>query len=80
KKQIDQKFNVPERFLAIKYLENDHYFMENFKSRDKKNFKEINYFQNLLKEVHGRLSDVVISSTSLLKFMVLLIFFFSPTL
>ena len=62
KKQIDQKFNVPERFLAIKYLENDHYFMENFKSRDKKIFKEINYFQNLLKEVHGRLSDVVISS------------------
>ena len=61
-KQISKEFNVPERFLAIKYLENDHYFMENFKSRDKKIFKEINDFQNLLKEVHGRPSDVVISS------------------
>lgn len=62
KKQISKEFNVPERFLAIKYLENDRYFMENFKNRDKKIFKEINYFQNLLKEVHGRPSDVVISS------------------
>jgi len=62
KKQISKEFNVPERFLAIKYLENDHYFMENFKSRDKKIFKEINDFQNLLEEVHGRPPDVVISS------------------
>jgi len=61
-KQISKEFNVPERFLAIKYLENDHYFMENFKNRDKKIFKEINYFQNLLREVHGRPPDVVISS------------------
>ena len=61
-KQISKEFNVPERFLAIKYLENDRYFMEDFKNRDKKIFKEINYFQNLLKEVHGRPSDVVISS------------------
>jgi ferrous iron transport protein B len=62
KKQISKEFNVPERFLAIKYLENDRYFMEDFKNRDKKIFKEINYFQNLLKEVHGRPPDVVISS------------------
>ena len=61
-KQISKEFNVPERFLAIKYLENDHYFMENFKNKDKKIFKEINYFQNLLREVHGRPPDVVISS------------------
>jgi len=61
-KQISKEFNVPERFLAIKYLENDRYFMEDFKNRDKKIFKEINYFQNLLKEVHGRPPDVVISS------------------
>jgi ferrous iron transport protein B len=61
-KQISKEFNVPQRFLAIKYLENDRYFMEDFKNRDKKIFKEINYFQNLLKEVHGRPSDVVISS------------------
>jgi len=31
KKQIDQEFNVPERFLALKYLENDSYFMGNYK-------------------------------------------------
>lgn len=61
-KQISKEFNVPERFLAIKYLENDRYFMEDFKNRDKKIFKEINYFQDLLKEVHGRPPDVVISS------------------
>lgn len=61
-KQISKEFKIPERFLAIKYLENDHYFMENFKNRDKKIFKEINYFQDLLREVHGRPPDVVISS------------------
>jgi len=61
-KQISKEFNVPEQFLAIKYLENDRYFMENFKSRDKNIFKEIHYFQNLLNEVHGRPSDEVISS------------------
>ncbi|GAG98149.1 unnamed protein product, partial [marine sediment metagenome] len=41
KKQVDQEFNVPERFLALKYLENDSYFMENFEKRDKDIFKDI---------------------------------------
>ncbi|MFH1002133.1 MAG: ferrous iron transport protein B, partial [bacterium] len=62
KKQIDQKFNVPERFLALKYLENDSYFIENYKKKSNDLFKEIVHFQNILKEAHGRPSDVVISS------------------
>jgi len=62
KKQISQEFNVTERFLAIKYLENDSYFMENFEKRDKDIFKDIIHFQNQLSETHGRQSDVVISS------------------
>lgn len=62
KKQINQEFNVPERFLALKYLENDSYFMENYKKKSNNLFKEIGHFQNILKETHGRQSDVVISS------------------
>jgi len=62
KKQINQEFNVPERFLALKYLENDSYFMENYKKKTNNLFKEIVHFQNILKETHGRQSDVVISS------------------
>jgi len=62
----DEKFkskpNTPRRFLALKYLENDNYFIENIKTSDKKNLKKIEYFQNLLEESHGRHSDVVISS------------------
>jgi ferrous iron transport protein B len=62
KKQIDQEFNVPERFLALKYLENDSYFMENYEEKSNNLFKKIVHFQNILKEIHGRQSDVVISS------------------
>ena len=62
KKQIDQEFNVPERFLALKYLENDSYFMENYEKKTSTLFKEIVHFQNILKETHGRQSDIVISS------------------
>ncbi len=61
-KKVAQEFNVPERFLAIKYLENDSYFMENYEKKNRGLFKEIVYFQNLLKETHDRPSDVVISS------------------
>jgi len=61
-KQITQEFNVPIRFLALKYLENDSYFMENFKNTEKDILGKINYFQNLLREIHGRPPDVVISS------------------
>jgi ferrous iron transport protein B len=62
KKQIDQKFNVPERFLVLKYLENDSYFMESYKKKGNDVFKEIVHFQNILKDTYGRQSDVVISS------------------
>jgi len=61
-KQIDQKYNVPDRFLALKYLENDSYFIENYKKKRNDLFKEIVHFQNILKETHNRQSDVVISS------------------
>ena len=62
KKQIEQEFNVPERFLALKYLENDSYFMENYKKKSNDLFEEIAHFQNILEETHGRQSDVVVSS------------------
>lgn len=62
KKHVVQEFNVPERFLALKYLENDSYFMENYKKKSNDLFKEIVHSQNILKETHGRQSDVVISS------------------
>jgi ferrous iron transport protein B len=62
KKQIDQEFNVPERFLALKYLENDSYFMENYEEKSNNLSKKIVHFRNILEETHGRQSDVVISS------------------
>ncbi|MEA1939939.1 MAG: ferrous iron transport protein B, partial [Candidatus Caldatribacteriota bacterium] len=62
KNKLGKKFNVPKRFLAIKYLENDRYFIENFKNKDKNIFEKIDYFQTLLSKVHGRPPDVVISS------------------
>ncbi|MEA2087651.1 MAG: ferrous iron transport protein B [Candidatus Caldatribacteriota bacterium] len=62
KKKIDQELNVSERFLALKYLENDSYFMENYEKKDGDLLKKIIYFQDLLRETHGRPSDVVISS------------------
>jgi len=62
KKQVDQEFNVPERFLALKYLENDSYFMENYEKKNGDLLKKIIYFQDLLRETHDRPSDVVISS------------------
>ena len=61
--KVAKKFNnVPERFLAVKALENDNFYMENYKKENEVFFKEINYFQNLLEESHGRPADVVISS------------------
>src|SRR5665648_636314 len=62
KKQINQEFNIPKRFLALKYLENDSYFMENYEEKSNNLFKKIVHFQNILEETHGRQSDVVISS------------------
>lgn len=62
KKEIEKKSNIPIRFLALKYLENDHYFIENLKVSDKRNLKKIGHFQKILEESHGRHSDVVISS------------------
>jgi len=62
KKELDQKPNIPIRFLALKYLENDNFFIEDLEVSGKKIFEKVKHYQNLLKESHGRHSDVVISS------------------
>ncbi|MEA2021181.1 MAG: FeoB small GTPase domain-containing protein, partial [Candidatus Caldatribacteriota bacterium] len=62
KKEPDQKPDIPTRFLALKYLENDNFFIEDLKVSDKNIFEKIKHFQNLLEKPHGRHSDVVISS------------------
>ncbi len=49
---------VPSRFLAIKLLENDPFFMGEVKN----SAERIRYFQGRLEEVHGFTSDQVISS------------------
>jgi len=61
-KEHEKKSNIPIRFLALKYLENDNFFIKNLEISDKKVLKNVEHFQNLLKESHGRHSDVVISS------------------
>ncbi|MCK4241396.1 MAG: ferrous iron transport protein B [Candidatus Atribacteria bacterium] len=61
-REIVKEFNIPERLLTLKCLENDNYFMKIIKEKDKNLFKEIIRFQNQLSETHGRPSDVVISS------------------
>ncbi|MCK5766770.1 MAG: ferrous iron transport protein B [Candidatus Atribacteria bacterium] len=62
KKQSNEKLKIPVRFLALKYLENDNFFIENLKINDKNNYKKVKHYQKLLEEPHGRHSDVVISS------------------
>ncbi len=62
KKEASQKSKIPTRFLALKYLENDNFFMEGLEVNDKNILKKAKYFQHLLVESHGRHSDVVISS------------------
>ncbi|KUK99365.1 MAG: Ferrous iron transport protein B [Parcubacteria bacterium 32_520] len=62
KEQIRKDLKVPERFLALKYLENDHYFIENYEKQNSDLFRKIIYFQNILEEIRGKPSDVVISS------------------
>lgn len=49
---------VPSRFLAIKLLENDPFFMNEIKNSKEK----VRHFQKRLEEVHGFSSDQVISS------------------
>jgi ferrous iron transport protein B len=57
---LSKEWNVPERFLAMKLLEGDEYFIN--KVEDVKILEEITSAQKSLEESHGRPSDVVISS------------------
>ena len=62
KNDNELKSRPPTRFLALKYLENDYYFIEHLKENDKKILKQVESSQQLLEKSHGRHSDIVISS------------------
>jgi len=53
---------LPLRFLVLKYLEGDKYFIENFHKNHQDFLSKVRYFQSIIQETHGRPSDVVISS------------------
>lgn len=57
---LAKEWNVPERFLSIKLLEGDEYFLT--KIEEAKILEEITRAQKILEKSHGRPSDVVISS------------------
>ncbi len=57
---VSKELNTPSRLLAIKLLENDDYFIS--KIKDKSILDFIENCQRELSEVHGRPSDLVISS------------------
>ena len=60
--QNTKKLKVPERFLALKYLENDYYFIENYEKQNPELFRKIISFQKMLEEKRGKPADVVIAS------------------
>ncbi len=53
---------LPIRFLALKYLEEDKFFIEDLIKNYPDFLKRVKYFQNVIQETRGRPSDVVISS------------------
>ncbi|GAB4112145.1 MAG: ferrous iron transport protein B [Candidatus Caldatribacteriota bacterium] len=53
---------LPIRFLALKYLEEDKFFIEDLTKNNSDFLKKVQYFQSIIQETHGRPSDVVISS------------------
>jgi len=57
---LANEWKIPKRFLTIKLLEGDDYFIS--KIEDKKILAEMVNAQKILEESHGRPSDVVISS------------------
>jgi ferrous iron transport protein B len=52
---------VPSRFLAVKLLENDEFFVKEIREADRA-FNRIRSFQDRLEQIHGVPSDEVISS------------------
>ena len=52
--------NVPSRFLAIKLLESDEFFVKEIKAADF--LSRVRFFQKKLEQIHGVPSDEVISS------------------
>jgi ferrous iron transport protein B len=61
-KKYAQKFQVTERFLATKLLENDQHFIDEIKKIDTRFIKTVKDYQQQLEECRARTSDVVISS------------------
>ena len=61
-KDFTKKFNVPLRFLAIKLLEDDQYFIDIIKASDAGLFKMVKDYQQQMEQCRARSSDVVISS------------------
>lgn len=59
---LGKEFKVPLRFLAIKLLEDDQYFMEEVRKINPKFIKTVKAGQQKLEECRARSSDVVISS------------------
>jgi ferrous iron transport protein B len=63
-KKVDyaKKFNVTNRFLATKLLENDQHFIDEIKASDKDFIKIVQDYQLQLEECRDRSSDEIISS------------------
>ena len=57
-----KKFNVTERFLATKLLENDQHFIDEIKANDKDFIKIVQDYQLQLEKCRDRSSDEIISS------------------
>ena len=61
-KSFTKKFNVPLRFLAIKLLEDDQYFIDIIKKSDAAFLKRVKDYQQQMEQCRARSSDVIISS------------------
>ena len=62
KKNYVQQFNVTDRFLATKLLENDQHFIDEIKKNDNGFIKVIEDYQKQLENCRDRSSDEIISS------------------
>ena len=61
-KNFTKNFNVPLRFLAIKLLEDDQYFIDIIKKSDAAFLKRVKDYQQQMEQCRARSSDVIISS------------------
>ena len=61
-KKFTKNINVPLRFLAIKLLEDDQYFIDIIKKNDASFLKRVKDYQQQMEQCRARSSDVIISS------------------